>query len=265
MSDPLFSVAEQVVLVSGGSRGIGRAIAQGFVERAATVIITGRDQATLEETADFLSTDEKKVAAMVCDVASASDIDELVDKVIRQFGRIDTLVNVAGVNRRKAALDVSEEDYDYILDINLKGAFLLSCAVGAQMVREGSGSQVNIASLNTDRPLKNVLPYAMSKGGMENMTRGLALEWGPSGVRVNALAPGFILTDLTQKLWSLESMQEWGTANTPQRRLGVPEDLVGTTLFLASAAAEFMTGQTLYVDGGFTAGWNWPIPVDGGQ
>jgi NAD(P)-dependent dehydrogenase (short-subunit alcohol dehydrogenase family) len=133
-------------------------------------------------------------------------------------------------------------------------------AVGAQMVKQGSGSQIQIASLNTDRPLKNVMPYAMSKAGIGHMTRSLAVEWGPRGVRVNALAPGFILTDLTQKLWADETMLAWGTANTPQRRLGLPEDMVGTAIFLASPAAAFLTGQILYVDGGYTAGWNWPIP-----
>ena len=116
------------------------------------------------------------------------------------FGRIDTLVNVAGVNRRKPALEVTEDDYDFVLDINLKGAFLLSQAVGRTMVARGSGCQINIASLNTDRPLKNVLPYAVSKAGITQMTRALALEWGPNGVRVNAIAPGFVLTDLIRIL-----------------------------------------------------------------
>ena len=119
-----------------------------------------------------------------------------------------------------------------------------------------------VASLNSDRPLKHVLPYAMSKAGMAHMTKALALEWGDQGIRVNALAPGFILTDLTQRLWSDPTMQEWVEANTPQRRLGRPEDMVGTTIFLASPASAFMTGQVLYVDGGFTAGWAWPIPLN---
>ena len=176
-------------------------------------------------------------------------------------GHLDVLVNVAGVNRRKPSIEVTEEDYDFVMDINLKGAYLLSLAVGRPMLERGAGSQINVASLNTDRPLKNVAPYAMSKAAMGHMTRSLALEWGPRGVRVNALAPGFILTDLTHKLWSDPTMRAWGEANTPQRRLGVPEDMVGTAIFLASPAAAFLTGQILYVDGGFTAGWTWPIPV----
>lgn len=260
MTDELFSVAGQVVLVSGGSRGIGLAIARGFAERGARVIITGREEASLAQAADAIGPTAGDVRPVVCDVADAGAIRAAVGQVVGEFERIDTLINVAGVNRRKPALDVTEEDYDHVLDINLKGLFLLSQEVGRGMVERGAGCQINIASLNTDRPLKNVAPYAMSKAAVGHLTRSLAVEWGGRGVRVNAIAPGFILTDLTRKLWSDETMQAWGIDNTPQRRLGVPEDMIGTALFLASPASAFMTGQTLYVDGGFTAGWNWPIP-----
>ncbi len=265
MTDKLFSVAHQVTLVSGASRGIGRAIAAGFAQRKARVIITGRDAGTLQQAAGEIGTEESPVAPVVCDVARPADINRLVDWVLTEFGHIDTLINVAGVNRRKPALEITEDDYDSVLDINLKGSFFLSRAVGRHMVERGSGCQINIASVSSDRPLKHILPYAMSKVALAHMTRGLALEWGPSGVRVNGIAPGFILTDLTQKLWSNQDVHAWGMANIPQRRMGVPEDMVGAALFLASSAAEFMTGQTIYVDGGFSAGWAWPIPEGGGQ
>ncbi len=260
MADNLFTVTGQVVLVSGGSRGIGRTLAEGFAQRGARVFITGRNQTTLEQTATALTTAGTTVQALVCDVAQPAAIDLLVKRVMRDCGRIDTLINSAGVNRRKPAATVTEEDYDYLLDINLKGAFFLSQAVGRHMIQQGSGSQINIASLTTDRPLKHVGPYAMSKAGLGQMTRSLALEWGPQGVRVNAIAPGFIVTDLTRKMWTDERMQAWAKANTPQGRLGQPQDLVGVALFLASPAAGFLTGQILYVDGGFSAGWAWPIP-----
>jgi NAD(P)-dependent dehydrogenase (short-subunit alcohol dehydrogenase family) len=260
MPDPLFSVADQIVLVSGASRGIGRAIAEGFATRGASVIITGREKKTLDQTAQEICPEGGVVRPMVCDVSDPAAITSLVERVLGEFDRIDTLVNVAGVNRRKPAVEVTEDDYDFVLDINLKGQFLLSQAVGRSMIERGAGSQINIASLNSDRPLAYVAPYAMSKAALSHMTRSLALEWGRHGVRVNALAPGFVLTALTEKLWSDETMQAWGKANTPQRRLGVPEDMVGTAIFLASEASAFMTGQTLYVDGGFTAGWNWPMP-----
>ncbi len=261
--DPLFSVANQVVLVSGGSRGIGRAIAAGFAERAATVIITGREDVTLAAAAAQINAQvaapEVAVHSMVCDVADAAAIGRLVEDAVGRFGRVDTLVNVAGVNRRKPAEDVTEDDYDFVMDINLKGCWLMSQAVGRHMLARGSGNQINIASLNTDRPLAWVLPYAMSKAGVGHMTRGLAVEWGSRGVRVNAIAPGFILTDLTKKLWSSPTMQAWKDEVTPQQRLGASEDMVGTAIFLASPASAFMTGQVLYVDGGVTAGTRWPI------
>ncbi len=246
--------------MSGGSRGIGRAIAKGFADRRATVIITGRQRETLEQTAREIAGASNQVVPLVCDVADLSQIDALVQQVLDRFQRIDTLVNVAGVNRRKPAEQFTPDDYNFVLDINLKGPFFLSQAVGRHMIQRQQGSQINIASLNTDRPLKHVLLYAMSKSALGHMTRGLALEWGVCGVRVNAIAPGFILTDLTEKLWSDPQMQRWNQANTPQKRLGQPDDMVGTAIFLASQASAFLTGQVLYVDGGFSAGWAWPIP-----
>jgi NAD(P)-dependent dehydrogenase (short-subunit alcohol dehydrogenase family) len=262
VNDSLFSVAGQVVLVSGGSRGIGRAIAQGFACRGATVVISGRDQASLERTAGEICPPEGTVRPVVCDVADPVAIDRLVQTVRGEFGHIDTLVNVAGVNRRMPAERLSEADYDFIMGINLKGPFLLSVAVGRHMLARGRGNQINIASLNNDRPLRGVLPYAMSKAALGQMTRGLALEWGPGGVRVNAIAPGFVLTDLARKLWSQPHMQEWNRANCPLGRLGEPADMVGTALFLASEASAFMTGQVLFVDGGFSAGLAWPIDFE---
>jgi NAD(P)-dependent dehydrogenase (short-subunit alcohol dehydrogenase family) len=157
---------------------------------------------------------------------------------------------------------LTEADYDFILGVNLKGPFLLSLAVGRHMLARGSGSQINVVSLNNDRPLRGVLPYAMSKAALGQMTRALALEWGPRGVRVNAIAPGFVLTDLTRKLWTQPTMQAWNAANCPLGRLGEPADMVGTALFLASQASAFMTGQVLFVDGGFSAGLPWPIDFE---
>jgi NAD(P)-dependent dehydrogenase (short-subunit alcohol dehydrogenase family) len=258
-NDNLFSVAGQIVLVSGGSRGIGRALAAGFIDRGAHVVITGRDADSLAATAAEIGQPGKNVWTVVCDVAKPADIAPAVERIVTERGRIDTLVNVAGVNRRKPSADLTEEDFDFVVDINLKGAWLMSQAVGRHMLARGAGNQIQIASLNTDRPLSWILPYAVSKAGVGHMTKALALEWGPRGIRVNAIAPGFILTDLSRKLWSDPTMQAWNQAHTPLRRLGNPEDLVGAAVFLASLASAFMTGQTLYVDGGVTAGYEWPI------
>lgn len=262
MNDSLFSVEGHVTLISGGSRGIGRGLAQGFAARGAKVIITGRNQATLKEAVEAIGEPENPVSWEVCDVGDAGAIEPLVEKVLSDHGRIDTLINCAGVNRRMRSEELTEDDYDYVVNINMKGAFLLSVAVGRHMMQQGKGSQINIASLNNDRPVLGVTPYAMSKAGMGHMTRSLAMEWGEKGVRVNALAPGFILTDLTQKLWSQPHMQKWNEANTPLRRIGQVEDMLGTAIFLASEASAFMTGQILYVDGGVSAGLPWPIDFD---
>ncbi len=262
MADDLFSVAGQVVLVSGGSRGIGRAIARGFAERNAKVVITGREAETLAATAAEIAGPSGTVDTVVCDVAQTEDINRLVATVIERHGQIDTLVNVAGVNQRKRCETYSPEEYDRIVNINLRGLFFLSQAVGKVMIPRKQGTIINIDSLNTNSPLKGVLPYAISKAGVSMMTRGMASEWGPHGIRVNALAPGFILTDMTNKLWSIPKMQEWGFTNTPLRRLGQVDDMIGTTIYLASKASAFMTGQVLYVDGGMSAGTQWPIDLE---
>jgi NAD(P)-dependent dehydrogenase (short-subunit alcohol dehydrogenase family) len=263
MTDPLFSVTDQVVLVSGGSRGIGLGLAAGFAERNARVVILGREEATLKDAAKSISTGQHPVEYVVGDVAKRDDVNRAIDTVLQRAGRIDTLLNVAGVNRRKRLETVTADDYNFILDINLHGAFWMAHGVGKRMLeQERGGAIINIDSLNTFAPLTGVTPYAISKAGLQMMTRSMALEWSDRGVRVNGLAPGFILTDLTQKLWSDPTMHAWGVANTPMRRLGVPADLVGTALYLASPASAFMTGQVLYVDGGFTAGVAWPIPLD---
>lgn len=261
MSDKLFSVAGQVVLVSGGSRGIGRALAAGFAERGAQVVITGRESDKLTATAREISAGDLPVAPIVCDVSQLGQIDSLVAGVIERFGRIDTLVNVAGVNKRKKVETFSPEEYDFILNINLRGLFFLSQAVGRHLIARKSGCVINIDSLNTDSPLKGVMPYAISKAGVSMMTRGMAAEWGEHGVRVNAIAPGFILTDLSRKLWSEAKMLNWAQTNTPLKRLGDVEDLVGTAIYLAAPASAFMTGQVLYVDGGMSAGTLWPIEL----
>lgn len=261
MSDELFSVDGQIVVVSGGSRGIGKALARGFAERGAKVVITGREAETLLATAKEIEGPAGPVDTAVCDVSDIDHIARLVETVISWHGRIDTLVNVAGVNLRKRSETFTPEEYDRIVNINLRGLYFLSQAVGRTMIERKQGAIINIDSLNTYSPLKGVLPYAISKAGVSMMTRGMASEWGPHGVRVNALAPGFILTDMTNKLWSIPRMQEWGYANTPLRRLGQVDDMVGTAVFLASKASAFMTGQVLYVDGGMSAGTQWPIEL----
>jgi gluconate 5-dehydrogenase len=261
MQDKLFSVADQIVLVAGASRGIGRALAEGFAERDAHVVIAGREADTLAQTAKEISTGKHPVGFEVCDVAKPEDVAKLVKSVIGRYGRIDTLVSVAGVNRRMKAEDYTTEDYDWIVNINLRGAFVLAQAVGRHMIGRRAGAIINIDSLNTYAPLAGVTPYAMSKAGVLMMTRALANEWGKHGVRVNSIAPGFFPTALSQKMWAQEKMTNWAKTNTPLGKLGDVKDLVGAAIYLASPAAAFVTGQTIRVDGGVTAGISWPIDL----
>jgi NAD(P)-dependent dehydrogenase (short-subunit alcohol dehydrogenase family) len=261
VEDKLFSVEGQVVLASGASRGIGRALAEGFAVRGAQVVIAGREKETLDKTAKDISTGAKPVKAVVCDVSRPEDVQRLVDETVKSFGRIDTLLNVAGVNKRMKIENYALEEYDWIVNINQRGAFALAQAVGRHMIARKSGSIINIDSLNTYAPLPGVGPYAMSKAAVLMMTRSMAAEWGRHGVRVNSIAPGFFPTALSQKLWAQDHMKKWGESVTPLGKLGDVKDLVGAAIFLASHAAAFVTGQTIRVDGGITAGINWPMEL----
>ncbi len=260
MAEELFSVENQVVLVSGASRGIGQAIAKGFADRGANVILTGRVAESVQQTAQEICPTGGTTCGKVCDVSDTDAIRRVVEEVIGEFGRIDTLINCAGVNKRMNVEDYTEETYDFITNINIKGAFVMAQAVGRQMIKAGRGSIVNIDSLNSHRPLNRVSVYAMAKAAMSSMTRSMAMEWGPLGVRVNSLAPGFTATELAKPLWeNRPDMNQWRKENTPVRRLGEPEDMVGPAVFLASEASSFVTGQILYVDGGTSCGLFWPI------
>jgi NAD(P)-dependent dehydrogenase (short-subunit alcohol dehydrogenase family) len=261
MQDKLFSVEGQVVLVTGGSRGIGRALAEGFAARNAQVVIAGREADTIGKTAKEISTGKHAVEAQVCDVAKPEEVARLVEGTVAKHGRIDTLVSVAGVNKRMKAESYTIEEYDWIVDINLRGAFAVAQAAGRHMIGRKSGSIINIDSLNTYAPLLGVTPYAMSKAGVLMMTRSLANEWGKHGVRVNSIAPGFFPTALSGKLWAQEKMSSWAKANTPLGKLGDVAELVGAAIYLASPASAFVTGQTIRVDGGFSAGIAWPIEL----
>ena len=201
------------------------------------------------------------MVAEVCDVSKPEDVNKLVDGVVAKFGRIDTLVSVAGVNKRMKAENYTMEEYDWIVNINLRGAFAVAQAAGRHMIARKAGAIINIDSLNTYAPLAGVTPYAISKAGVLMMTRSLANEWGKHGVRVNSIAPGFFPTALSEKLWAQDKMSTWAKTNTPLGKLGDVKELVGAAIYLASPASAFVTGQTIRVDGGFTAGINWPIDL----
>jgi NAD(P)-dependent dehydrogenase (short-subunit alcohol dehydrogenase family) len=250
--DELFSVKDKVVHVSGGSRGIGLAIAEAFHRAGARVIVSARHEQALQATG---------LPYEVCDVADGAGIGPAVNRIVERFGRLDVLFNVAGINFRHAAETFPENKLDEILAINVRGNFLMARACGRIMVEQKQGKIVNIASLHTHESLAGVSAYGTSKGAIASLTRALAVEWAARNVQVNAIAPGFIRTEFNAALWENAEIRNWAESRTPAARLGIPGDLIGTAIFLASQASDFMTGQVLYVDGGFTAGSTWPLTV----
>jgi NAD(P)-dependent dehydrogenase (short-subunit alcohol dehydrogenase family) len=197
----------------------------------------------------------------VCDIADAAQIDRCVENILGQFGRIDVLFNVAGINFRHAAENFPVDKLDEILRINVRGNFLMARACGRVMLAQKSGKVINVASLHTHESLAGISAYGTSKGAIGSMTRALAVEWAAYNIQVNAIAPGFVRTDLNAALWENPEIRNWAESRTPAGRLGEPRDLIGTAQFLASAASDFLTGQVIYVDGGFTAGSVWPLKV----
>ncbi len=251
MSDR-FSVEGNGVLVSGGSRGIGRAIAEACRDAGAQVVVSARSKAALAETG---------MAHRVCDVANEADVVTCVQSVLDEYGRIDALFNVAGVNFRHAAETFPADELDKIISINVRGSYLMARECGRAMIGQHRGKVINIASLHTHESLAGVSAYGTSKGAIGSLTRALAVEWGAHNVQVNAIAPGMIRTEFNASLWENADLRSWVEDHTPAARLGLPADLVGTAIFLASAASDFLTGQILYVDGGFSAGSKWPLAV----
>ena len=251
----LFSIKDKVIHVSGGSRGIGRAIAEACRDAGARVVVSARTEETLKSTGlDY----------EVCDIRNAAQVRRCVEAITRRFGRLDVLFNVAGINFRHAAETFPEDKMDDILAVNVRGNFLMAKACGRVMVEQRQGKVINIASLHTHQSLAGISVYGASKGAIGSMTRALAVEWAAFNVQVNAIAPGFIRTDLNKVLWEDPKIRGWAEDRTPAHRLGEPKDVIGIAIFLASPASDFVTGQVIYVDGGFTAGSTWPLVVPRG-
>lgn len=247
-------LAGKVVIVTGGGRGLGRAISEGFAAAGAHVVLTGRNAATVEEAAEAIAKLGGSAHGIAADVTSEADMEAMCRQVTERHGRIDVLVNNAGVNPwYKTAEDTSLEEWRLVVETNLTGVFLATRAAGRVMLAQGEGSIVNITSVAGRVGLAKTTAYCAAKGGVELMTRQLALEWARKGVRVNAVGPGYFATELTDGLRKNAKLSERVTQRTPMGRFGEPSELVGACLFLASPAASYVTGASLAVDGGWTA------------
>jgi NAD(P)-dependent dehydrogenase (short-subunit alcohol dehydrogenase family) len=239
---------DKVAIVTGASRGIGRAIAEAFAREGARVVICGRKQEVLDQVAREIGPSVKPTA---CHVGKPEQIQNLVDSTMREFGRIDVLVNNAATNiAQEPCLEVDETKFDKMVEINLKSAFRLIRQIAPGMCQRGSGSIINVASISGLRPQFYGLLYSMTKAALIMMTQSYALELGPKGVRVNALAPGLVQTVLSEYYWRDEKQLASVISKQPIQHIGQPSEIAETAVLLASDGSSYITGQTLVVDGG---------------
>jgi 2-dehydro-3-deoxy-D-gluconate 5-dehydrogenase len=246
-----FDLTGKVALVTGANTGIGQAIAVALAEAGADVALAGRSEPT--ETLAAVAATGRKAISIAADLSSIKPVQHVVDTALRDLGRLDILVNNAGIIRRADLFDFSEEDWDAVIDTNLKSIFFLSQAAARPMVAQGSGKIINIASLLTFQGGIRVPSYAAAKSGVGGVTKAMANELAPKAVQVNAIAPGYISTNNTAALQGDQTRNRQILERIPTGRWGTPEDIAGAAVFLASSASNYVTGQILAVDGGWLA------------
>ena len=248
-----FSLAGKKALVTGASRGIGRAIALALADAGADVALVSRGIENLQSTAAEVQRLGRTAPIVVTDVRDLSQIEPMFARAIAELGHLDIVVNAAGIPSRKSTVDLSQADYDDLYNTNIRSVIFCCQSAGRHMTARGSGSIINIGSLTTTLGFAGRALYGSSKGAVGQLTKSLAVEWGPSGVRVNAIAPGWIVTDLSRGALQDPIFSGKVVDRTPLGRLGYPDDMRGIAVFLASDASAFVTGQIIYVDGGYIA------------
>lgn len=248
----LFDLHGKVALVTGGNGGIGAGIAVGLAQAGADVVIAARNEQKSSTVVEAIEALGRRALAVRCDVLVGSDLEATVGAVREQFGRLDVLVNNAGVVRRGQAHELSEADWDTVLGTNLKSVFLLTKLAYPLLKADGGGKVINIGSMTSIFGSGRVPAYSTSKGGVVQLTKSMAIPWAKDNIQVNAILPGWIRTEMTAPLLADESLSRPIIDRTPQGRWGEPEELAGAAVFLASAASDFVTGQALAVDGGYS-------------
>jgi gluconate 5-dehydrogenase len=253
-TNSLFGLQDRVVLVTGSSRGIGNAIALGLADAGATIVLNGLDEKRLERarTVAVERFGAERVFARAFDVTDADAARDGIEWVEKNVGVLDVLVNNAGVQHRVPMLELDVADWERVLTTNLTSAFLMGREAARAMIPRGRGSIINIASVQTDLARPTIAPYTASKGGIRNLTRAMTAEWAQHGLTINALAPGYIHTEMTQNLVDDTDFNNWILGRTPAHRWGTTADLVGPAIWLASDASAYVNGQVIFVDGGMT-------------
>ncbi|KGJ80392.1 gluconate 5-dehydrogenase [Cryobacterium roopkundense] len=249
-----FDLSGRVALITGSSRGIGRSIAEGLVQAGAVVVLNGvnvdRLSAAHADLAAGFGAD--RVFFRAFDVTDAEAVAAGIDWIESTVGPLRILVNNAGVQHRVPLLDLDVADWQRVMDTNLTSAFLVGREVARHMIARGRGKIINVASVQADLARPTIAPYTVSKGGLRNLTRAMTAEWARHGLQVNAIAPGYIHTEMTQKLVDDEAFNDWILGRTPANRWGTPADLIGPALWLAGDASDFVNGQVIFIDGGMT-------------
>lgn len=250
MSLNLFTLENKTALVTGSSRGLGQAIATGLAEAGASVILNGVNPERLGETASAMK--EKGFSVQECcfDVTDEEAVTAAFETLDREGIAIDILVNNAGIQLRKPMVELSTQEWHKVMDTNLTSAFVVGREVAKRMIPRGGGKIINIGSLTSELARATVAPYTVAKGGVRMLTRAMTAEWAEHGIQINAIGPGYMLTDMNEALVSNPEFDAWVKGRTPARRWGRPDELVGTAIFLASAASDYVSGQIIYVDGG---------------
>ena len=249
-----FDLTGKVALITGTSRGLGQYMGRALARAGADLVITSRNAESLNDFRQEIEALGRRAVPVALDVQNQASIHQAVDTALEAYEKIDILVNNAGVNRRKPSIEVTWEDWNYIVDTNLRGTFFVAQTVAAKsMIPRGYGRIINIGSLMCKAARVMNPPYAASKGGILLLTKELAVDWVKYNINVNAIAPGFITTEMTQPLRDNEKLNTWVISRTPKGRWGKPEELVGAAVYLASEASSFVTGEIIYVDGGWYA------------
>ncbi|HCX61546.1 SDR family oxidoreductase [Sedimentibacter sp.] len=249
----IFSLKGKTAIVIGGSKGLCKGIATGFSQAGADVVLVSRKQNELDAAAiDISNKTGGVVKGISADITSVEGCKELVNKVAGEFGHIDILLNGAGLNIRKPVIEYLEEDWDKVIDVQLKYVFFMGQAVAKHMIEKNiKGKIINICSLNSELGLKNMVAYVAAKGGIKQMTKAMAHELAQYGISVNAIGPGYFETEMTKPIFENPDNIRRFKERIPFGRTGFPEDLIGTAVFLASTASDYIVGQTIYVDGGY--------------